>query len=281
MRDINRLLLVLESELQSQGKLKFFPLIFDIRFAHNRRTFHLATWIFAHPSLTFRTALVKDTDRFFARERKLFIAFCRAFALGRSVDRSISRSCSRSIAPRASHVCGPRARSMIGSRASLPPPVASAVIGAHRQETTTEDGRQSRVVSRVAWYRVVASLLVHPSALFFLLSWNFAAFSPPHVVWPSRSRIRVTSAIDLRLGQARKRERDTPRRFVRAYSRSYEVSVGEVVRFFHGSCKALNFGLAPHSPRVSGRSLFPRPPRYQRAYFSACQGRGSGEREIE
>jgi len=35
-----------------------------------------------------------------------------------------------------------------------------------------------------------------------------------------------------------------------------EVSVNEVVRFFHGPGKALNFALASHSLRVSGRSLF-------------------------
>lgn len=63
---------------------------------------------------------------------------------------------------------------------------------------------------------------------------------------------------------------DTPSRRRRG---SCQVSVGKVVRFFHGPGKALNFGLAPHSPRVSGPSLFSLPlasPRTSARYFSTC-----------
>lgn len=63
---------------------------------------------------------------------------------------------------------------------------------------------------------------------------------------------------------------DTPPRRRRG---TCQVSVGEVVRFFHGPGKALNFGLAPHSPRVSGPSLFSLPlasPRTSARYFSTC-----------
>jgi len=49
---------------------------------------------------------------------------------------------------------------------------------------------------------------------------------------------------------------ESPRGAPRVNVVARSSNVGKVVRFFHGSEKALNFGLAPHGLRVSGRSLF-------------------------
>lgn len=82
--------------------------------------------------------------------------------------------------------------------------------------------RQSRVVSRI-----VRSRLTSPR-----VSSRPSVPPPPD---PYSTYRRVPS--------------DTPPRRRRG---TWQVSSGEVARFFHGPGKALNFGLAPHSPRVSG-----------------------------
>lgn len=67
----------------------------------------------------------------------------------------------------------------------------------------------------------------------------------------------------------------------RSVDGSCEVSVGKVVRFFHGPGKALNFGPAPHSPRVSGPSLFSLPlasPRTSAVLFDVLEKRKTEER---
>lgn len=100
-----------------------------------------------------------------------------------------------------------------------------------------------------------------------------------------RTARKPTTTIDLRRATTRPRvpTRYVPlRRLERGVLRSCR-RVGEVARFFHGPWKALSFGLAPHSPRVSGRSLFASLSpscRHQRHFSTYRRGRRSkGENE--